>query len=85
MSNVKISSVYRVPYINRYIEQPKQYRKPQAPVYNSLAKMYEALEGQSTIVSRMVLDWSKATTKRDKKRLANYLRKEFNFNVSEVS
>ena len=47
--------------------------------------MYEALEGQSTIVSRMVLDWSKATTKRDKKRLANYLRKEFNFNVSEVA
>lgn len=82
---MKISSVYRNQYVNRYIEQPKQYRKPQVPVYNSLSKMYEALEGQSTIVSRMVLDWSKATTKRDKKRLANYLRKEFNFNVSEVA
>ena len=85
MSNVKISSVYRVPYINRYIEQPKQYRKPEAPLYGSLSKMYEALEGQSTIVSRMVKDWSKATSKRDKKRLANYLKKEFNFNVREVA
>jgi hypothetical protein len=82
---MKISSVYKVPYINRYVEQPKQYKKPQAPVYNSLAKMYEALEGQSTIVSRMVIEWAKATSKRDKKRLANYLRKEFNFNVNEVA
>ena len=82
---MKISSVYKVPYINRYVEQPKQYKKPQAPVYNSLAKMYEALEGQSTIVSIMVIEWAKATSKRDKKRLANYLRKEFNFNVNEVA
>ena len=85
MSNIKTSSVHEIPYINRYIEQPKQYRKPQAPVYNSLSKMYEALEGQSVILTRMVIDWSKATSKRDKKRLANYLKKEFNFNVREVS
>jgi len=85
VSNVKISSVYRVPYINRYIEQPKQYKKPQAPVYASEKSMYDTWHTLTAIQVQMVNTWKKATSKRDKKRLANYLRKEFNVDVREVA
>lgn len=81
MSNVKISSVYRVPYINRYVEQPKQYRKPQAPVYASEKSQYDHWNTLTAIQSEMLYQYTIAKG-RAKQRLKSYLKKEFGIEVA---
>jgi len=79
---MKISSVYRQPYINRYVEQPKQYRKPQAPVYASEKSQYDHWGSLTAIQSEMLYQWQKATG-RNKQRLQSYLKKEFGIEVAQ--
>ena len=78
---MKISSVYRQPYVNRYVEQPKQYRKPQAPVYASEKNMYDQWQTLTAIQKEMLYQWQKATG-RNKQRLQSYLKKEFGIEVA---
>jgi hypothetical protein len=47
--------------------------------------MYDTWHTLTAIQVQMINTWKKATSKRDKKRLANYLRKEFNVDVREVA
>ena len=78
---MKISSVYRVPYINRYVEQPKQYKKPEAPMYASEKSQYDHWGALTTIQKEMLYQWQKATG-RNKQRLQSYLKKEFGMVVA---
>ena len=78
---MKISSVYRNQYVNRYVEQPKQYKKPEAPMYASEKSQYDHWGALTTIQSEMLYQWQKATG-RNKQRLQSYLKKEFGMVVA---
>ena len=77
----KISPIYEVPYINRYLEQERQYRKPKAPVYASLKNQYDHWETLTLVQSKMLCQWQKATG-REKQQLQSYLKKEFRIEVA---
>tara|TARA_R100001443_G_scaffold3549_2_gene11093 strand:- start:66 stop:302 length:237 start_codon:yes stop_codon:yes gene_type:complete len=78
---MKISPIYAVPYVNRYVEQERQYRKRQAPVYASEKNQYDHWETLTLVQSKMLYQWQKATG-REKQQLQSYLKKEFRIEVA---